>query len=99
MLIGNKPFTAGNTTRYEIDYSDWLDDGVTLSSATVVMDPKFTATVTDITISGVVVQLAHKVVFFLHGGSVNETFTLDVQVVDSRAETKNDTMNFTVVAP
>jgi hypothetical protein len=98
-ILGQKPFTAGNKTRYEIDYSDWLDDGVTLTTVTIVMDPKFTATVTDIVISGITVQLGHKAVFFLQGGSVNETFTLDVQATDSRTEIKNDTVGFTVVAP
>lgn len=99
MLLGQKAHTAGNKVRYEVDYSVWLEDGVSLTAATVVMDPKFTATVTDVTISGVAMLPSHQVVFFLQGGSVNETFTLDVQVIDSRAETKNDTLGFSVVAP
>lgn len=99
MLLGQKAFTAGNKTRFEIDYSDWLDEGVTLTAVTVVMDPKFTATVTDVVISGVLVQLGHKVVFFLNGGSVNETFLLDVRATDSRSEIKNDTLGFTIITP
>lgn len=98
MLLGTKAHTAGNHTRYRIEYDDWLDDGVTLSAATVVLDPKFTATVTDVAISGVTVYPNH-VVFVLAGGSINETFTLDVQITNTRTEVKNDTVNFTVVAP
>ena len=99
MLLGQKSLTAGNKRRFEIDYSDWLDEGVTLSAATVVLDPAFTATVTDVVISGVTVQYGNKVVFFVTATVVNETFTLDVQVTDTRTEIKNDTMKFTVLAP
>lgn len=99
MLLGQKAHTAGNTIRYEIDYENWLDDGVTLTAATVVLDPAFTATVKDITITGVVTQLGNKVVFVMAGGSVNENFTLDVQVTDSRNEVKKDTLGFNIVAP
>lgn len=99
MLLGKKAHTAGNHTRYEIDYSDWLAEGETLTAATVVMDPAFTATVTDVTISGVAMLPSHKVVFILAGGSLNENFTLDVQATTSRTEQKNDTLQFSVVAP
>jgi hypothetical protein len=98
MLLGQKAHTVGNTIRYEVKYSDWLDEGVTLTNATVVLDPAFTATVKDVTISGVVHTATH-VYFLLAGGSLNETFTLDVQATDSRLEIKNDTLGFQVVAP
>lgn len=98
-MLGQKAHTAGNKTRYMVDYSDWLEDGMALSTGTVVMDPKFTATVTDITITSVVVTPSNHVAFFMQGGSLNETFTLDVQVTDSRGEIKNDTLGFIVVAP
>lgn len=99
MFLGRKPHTAGNTIRYEVDYSNWLADGVSLTSATVVLTPAFTATVKDITITGVQALVSHMVVFTMAGGSLNETFTLDVQVVDNRGETKNDTVGFNIVAP
>lgn len=99
-LLGTKAHTAGNTIRYTIDYTRWLEDGVSLSGATVVMDPAFTATVKDITISSVAVLSEHnKVSFVMAGGSVNEAFTLDVQITDSRGEIKNDTVQFQIVAP
>jgi len=98
MILGQKAHTAGDTIRYIVDYTRWLEDGVSLVTATLVMS--LTAPVSDITISGVTVLTEHnKVAFVLSGGSVNEIFTLDIQVTDTRSETKNDTLNFSVVAP
>lgn len=98
-MLGQKAHTAGNKTRYEVDYIDWLEEGTSLATATVVLDAKFVGTVTDITITNVTTLPSSKVAFFMQGGSVNETFTLDCQITDSRGEIKNDTLGFTVVAP
>lgn len=99
MSLGRKAHGAGNRTRYITDYSDWLGEGESLVSGTAVLDPAFTATVTDIVISGVVVTPSGHLVFLLAGGSVSEVFTLDVQITNSRGEIKNDTCEFFVVAP
>lgn len=99
MLLGQKAHTAGNAIRYAVDYSNWLDDGVSLTAATVVLDPSFTATVKDIVITETEMTPSHKVVFLMTGGSINEAFTLDVQITDSRGEVKNDTCAFIVVKP
>jgi len=100
MNLGQKNHTAGNTTRYAVDYSNWLDEGVSLTpaSATVVLDPA-SAAATDVVITAVTITPSNHVVFFLHATVLNETFTLDVQVTDSRGEIKNDTCSFRVVAP
>lgn len=97
MLLGRKPHTAGNRTRYYVDYANWLEDGESLSAATVVMDPS--TPTPSITISGVVAQPSQRVAFSIAGGAVNEAFTLAVQVTDSRSEIKNDTLQFYVIAP
>lgn len=98
MLLGTKRHGAGNTCRYEIDYTDWLADGESLLSATVVMDDDFTATVTDVSITSVLVTASHRVFFTLVGGSANETFTLNVQTTTQHpTEIKKDTMNFVIV--
>lgn len=99
MLLGRRAHTADNKTRYVIEYENWLLPGESLASGTVVLNSEFTATVTDITISAVAVNSANELVFFLDGGSVDEIFTLDVQIVNSRGEIKNDTVEFFVVAP
>lgn len=99
MLLGRKMHGAGNTTIYEIDYGNWLEPGESLLSATVVMDPAFTATVTDIVISAVSVTPSHKLLFHMAGGSANESFTLDVQATTQNpTEIKNDTVEFWVAA-
>jgi hypothetical protein len=97
MLLGTKQHTAGNTTRYIIDYSRWLDDGVSLSAVVLTL---LTATVSDVTVSaGSLLTEHNKVAFTIAGGSVNEVFTVQVQVTDTRSEIKIDTMSFVVVAP
>lgn len=99
-MLGSKQHVAGNAIWYEVDYSSWLEPGESLLSGTVVLDPAFTATVTDIVISGVVVTSSNKLLFKMSGGSANEVFTLDVQVVTQHpTETKNDTLSFSIVAP
>lgn len=98
MLLGNATHTVGNHIRYEIDYSDWLDDGVSLSGGAVVIAAQVPP-ITDITVGTVTVTPSHHLVFLLSGGSLNETFTLNVQATDSRSEVTNDTLWVNVVAP
>lgn len=99
MQLGRKPHTAGNETWYGVDFSDWLEQGETLSAGTVALSDEFTATVTDIGITGVAVTPSGMLVFKMSGGSVDEVFTLDAQGVTSRDEIRNDTLEFFIVAP
>lgn len=100
MSLGRITHTAGNKTRYVLTYEDWLLDGESLTTGTVVLDPDFTATVTDVVISDVAVNNSKDaLIFFLAGGSVDEIFTIDVQITNSRGEIKNDTIDFFVVDP
>lgn len=100
MSLGRRSFTAGNKTRYVLEYEDWLLEGESLVSGTVELNAAFTATVTDIVISGVAVNNStNALIFFLAGGSVEEIFTLDIQITNSRGEIKNDTIDFFVVDP
>lgn len=99
MVLGQKAHTAGDTTRYTVNYSRWLEDGVSLVSPSTVVLSAATP-VPDITISGVSVLAEHnRVAFVLAGGSVNETFTLDIQSMDTRGEVKNDSLQFVCIAP
>lgn len=97
-MLGRKSHTAGNAIWYGVDYSEWLEQGVTLASGTVALNSEFTATVTDVTISSVSVTASNHLVFKMTGGSVDEVFTLDVQGTTSRGEIKNDTLEFFVIA-
>jgi hypothetical protein len=98
MLIGIKQHTAGNKTRYHVNYRDWLDAGRTLNQST-----GFSATVlapapADVTVDQASVT-ADDLYFWVNGGSLNEAFTVQVQVTDTLGEVVIDTINFTVVPP
>jgi len=98
MLLGSKTLGAGNKTRCVVDYSNWLDDGDVLTAQSVTLAPQ-TPPITDIVISGVGLTASKHLVFFISGGSANEVFTLNIQITTNRTEIKNDTAQFTVVAP
>lgn len=98
MLLATKQHTAGNKTRYGVDYCEWLEVGRTLDQSA-----GFTATVNapapaDITLSGVSVT-ATRLYFFVAGGSLNEAFTVETKVTDTLGEVVVDTIQFTVVQP
>jgi len=97
MQIAIKRHTAGNIIRYEVDYSAWLEDGRTLKgtgfSATFVAPAPADATLSAVSVT------EDTLYFVLGGGSVNETFTVQVQVTDTLNEVVIDTIQFFVQAP
>lgn len=90
--IANNPHTVGNRIRYSLDYSIWLPDGVSVTSATVVSSST-TCTVDTITFPD------NKVFFFLNGGKLAEVLIVTVSMTDSKGEIKLDTMRFFCVNP
>lgn len=96
MKLGRKPHTAGAEIRYEVDYSNWLAEGDTLSQTCTVSNA--TPAVTDVTVNGLVIMTQH-LYFFVRGGTVGEVFTVQVTVKDSRGETDIDTIEYFVIAP
>jgi hypothetical protein len=99
MRIAQRFHGAGNKTRYEVDYFNWLQEGRTLSPnngfSAALADG---STVTDVTVDQVSVT-STKLFFWVSGGSINEAFTVQTQVTDTLGEIVNDTVDFTVVAP
>lgn len=97
MLIARKPFPAGSTIRYEVDYQYWLLHGRTLLqtafSATLLPDPITDVAPENVTISQVSVT-ADRLFFFVQAIDVNETFTVQVQVSDTLGEIVIDTIEF-----
>lgn len=91
MLLGSRNHTLGDTRRWVIDYSRWLDNTVHVSLATV------TSSSTTCTIKNSVVE-GDTVVFFLTGGALGETCTVTIQMTDTNGNVKTDTMSFTVYA-
>jgi len=96
MLLKNLFHTAGNSIRYIVDFSEFLEPGITITAFTAVIDPASTTTAT---ISQVSVNAEGEGVFFVNGGAVNENFTVDLQGTDSRTEIVKHTVAYTVVAP
>jgi hypothetical protein len=92
MMQAKRPHTVGNRRRYRVNYEDWLDEGVTVVSATVTSSSS-TATIDTVSVAG------NWVIFFVNGGVLNEEFTASISMVDSKTGVKNDTMTFFVVAP
>ncbi len=91
MLLDHKPHTVGDRRQYIVDYSQWLDPGVTVASGT--------ATATSLTASvDTVTHTTTTLAFFVNGGAINEIFTVALQITDSNSEIKNDTIEFNVVA-
>lgn len=104
MKIARKPFSAGATLRYVVDYQYWLQEGRTLSqvagacTATLIADPDIVGSLvpTNIVVNQIEVT-ADKLYFFVAGGVVNETFTVQVQAKDTLGEIIIDTIDFAVV--
>ena len=93
MRLSRRAHTVANIRRYIIDYSDWLEDGTYVSSAAVTSSDTAIATITDMAIA------ENRVIFFVNGGVLNETFTVSVAMTDSLGQVKNDTLEFFCVAP
>lgn len=93
MKLASRAHTVGNKVFWTVDYDNWLEDGVTIVSATVTDDD------TSVTVGTPVIEDGHKIRFFVQGGTLNAIFTVSVSIVDTKGQTKNDTIVFTVVAP
>jgi hypothetical protein len=92
MVLGSRTHTAGDVRRWTIDYDAWLDNTATIE--------QFTAASSSATCTiGQTSILGHQAIFFLSGGIVNEQLTVTLVMTDSLGNIKNDTINFTVVAP
>jgi hypothetical protein len=93
MILGSRPHTAGDTRRWILDYSRWLDNTAIIVSATITSDSD-TLTVTDPP-----TVLGREIVFYLNGGVVGETAILTIVMTDSFENIKTDTLHMTVLAP
>jgi hypothetical protein len=104
MKIARKAFSVGAALRYVVDYGYWLQEGRTLSpttgacTAVLIADPDIpgSSVPTDVTVNQIQVT-ADKLYFFVTGGSVNETFTVQVQATDTLGEIIIDTVEFVVL--
>lgn len=93
MLLGSKIHTAGDTKRWTVDYSRWLENPANIVSAAM------TSSSLSCTITPPATVLGKEVIFFLSGGTVGEKLTVAITMTDSDTNIKKDTIAFTVVAP
>lgn len=91
-LLGSKRHTAGDTRRWEVDYSRFLGNAVELAQVEVA-SPSATCMIGDVETQGAVAS------FFLTGGVSGETLTVALQMSDTEGNIRNDTLAFTVIAP
>jgi hypothetical protein len=89
-MLASRTHTAGNTIRWKIDYSRWLDNAAQIADIAITSS-SMTCLATNPQILG------RQVVFFLTGGTVNEQVTISLRMTDTLANVKNDTLQFTVV--
>jgi hypothetical protein len=95
MMIASKTFSAGSVIRYEVDYEYWLEHGRTLKgtgfSATLLAGAPADAAVTNVTVT------SDRLYFFITTTTVNEPFTVQVQVSDTLNEVAIDTISFVAI--
>ena len=94
MLLGTRNIAAGDTRRYEIDYGDSLAKGYVLTGVTI------SCTSTTSTVQNASLSLDKRWVFFYAtANSMQETFTVNLNVTNDNGETLNDTLIFQVDSP
>ena len=100
MQLGNQNITAGDTRRYQVDYTPFLQQGEVLSTFTLAIAaqiPPATSTVNSAGNSHFDVSET-QLFLYVTGGNVNEAFTVDVAVTTSYGQTVHDTIAFNVIA-
>lgn len=91
-MLGSRKHTAGDITRWTVDYSRWLENTATILTADVRSSSE-TCTAEDSSVLG------RMVIFFMNGGEQGETLVVTITISDSLQNVKTDTLSFTVVAP
>lgn len=97
MLLGTRNYAQNDVRKIVINYSDWLLHGYVLSAVTAAISP--TSGIVS-TVAAPTLDPTDMVAFVpLTCGSVNETFTLNIQARDTFGQTINDQITINVVAP
>ena len=99
MLLATRQIAVGDIRRYTISYRDFLAKGVILDTSTVTVPAGTTSSIGTGARAPSFSPDFTELAFYVIAGSLDEKFTVSVQVTDTNSEIVNDTMNFTVVAP
>jgi hypothetical protein len=84
----------GERKRYTVDYSEWLDEGETVTGATFAITP-VTSPILEVDASSIGTP-ATTVVFFVNGGVAGSDYELKIHVTTSGGQVKEDTALFSV---
>lgn len=97
MSLGKFTQSKDEKKRYEIDYSDWLDTGETVSSIALSSTPSTTPPLVgdDQTIN----PEATGATFMVSGGATDELYTLVVRMTTSGGQIKEDAITFNIREP
>lgn len=95
MKLGRFIKAPGETKRYSIDYSNWLDSGETVTSVSFSVSPNDTLAVLNSSInpSGVLV------VFYVEGGTAGSVYETTVTASTSASQVKQDVVQYTIQDP
>lgn len=92
MVLGTRKHTAGNTRRWYVDYSEWLDRGHVPTSFAGVSSSS------TLTVSAFTILSEGRCSFLTAGGLAGETATVTVTMHDNNGQIKVDECMFMVVA-
>lgn len=93
MSLGKFIKSPDEVKRYSIDYTDWLDEGEYLSSATVTRSPS--TGVMTINVDAIAANDTD-LSFFVSGGTAGVTYKLLIHAVTTTGQQKEDTVLFLI---
>lgn len=84
----------GERKRYSVDYSEWLDAGELVASATYSVTPATTPVMeVDAATLG---DPATSIIFFVIGGVEGTNYELEIRIITSGGQVKEDTILYVV---
>lgn len=96
MALGRFIHSPGERKRYEIDYSDWLDDGEVVSTVTFTSSTEDTG---ELVVDGVLASTDNlKSIFYVSGGDDGAVYTVVATMTSSNGQTKEDAIQYIVRA-
>jgi hypothetical protein len=101
MLLESKTLAEGDTRRYRIDYSEFLNRGETLSAVVVtITSPAVpTSAIGAGALAPALTVDKKSVIFYLVAGDSGEAVTVKIATTTSLSEIVNDTLDFVIVSP
>jgi hypothetical protein len=94
-MLGKHFKTEAERKRYSVFYTDWLDEGETVSSVVFTIDPPDELEVDASSISAE----GDEVIFFVNAGEDGTEYTVNVAATTSGGQVKEDQVVYEVAEP